>query len=53
VEDPEAIQQNIRHYQELLTLESTKETRNRILELLAEAQAQLPGASAAAMERKR
>ena len=53
MEDPESIRLNIRHYQELLTLQSTPETRNRILELLAEAQAQLPAAAVEASERKR
>jgi len=40
-EDPEIIRLNIRHYQELLKLRSTTETRQQVLKLLAEAHAQL------------
>jgi hypothetical protein len=48
MEDPLIIQLNIRHYQELLKLDRhTAETRRRLIELLAEAQAQLPFARAA------
>jgi hypothetical protein len=47
-EDPKIIHLNIRHYQELLKLDRhTAETRQRLIELLADAQAQLPFASAA------
>jgi hypothetical protein len=53
MEDPEIIQLNIRHYQELLKLHSTPETRQQVIKLLAEAQAQLPAAEAEARERKR
>jgi hypothetical protein len=52
MEDAEIIRLNIRHYQELLKLDRhTDETRQRLIELLAEAQAQLP--SAAISERLR
>ena len=51
-EDPQIIHLNIRHYQELLKLDRhTAETRQRLIELLAEAQAQLPFASAAISSR--
>jgi len=47
-EDPEIVRLNIRHYQELLKLDRhTAETRQRVIELLAEAEAELPYASAA------
>jgi hypothetical protein len=53
-EDVEIIRLQIRHYQELLKLDRhTAETRQRVIELLAEAQAQLPFASAAMMCRNR
>jgi hypothetical protein len=53
-EDPQIIRLNIRHYQELLKLDrNTAETRQRLIELLAEAQAQLPFASAAMSSRNR
>jgi hypothetical protein len=43
MEEPEIIRLNIRHYQELLKLDRhTAETRQRLIELLADAQAQLP-----------
>jgi hypothetical protein len=39
------IRLNIRHYQELLKLDRhTAETRQRLIDLLAQAQAQLPAA---------
>ena len=42
-EDPRIIELNIQHYQELLKLDRhTAETRQRLIDLLAEAQAQLP-----------
>jgi hypothetical protein len=42
-EDPQIIGLYIRHYQELLKLDRhTAETRQHLIELLAEAQAQLP-----------
>jgi len=51
-EDPQIIRLNIRRYQELLKLDHhTPETRQRLIELLAEAQAQLPFASAASQSR--
>jgi hypothetical protein len=54
MEDPRIIEMNIRHYQELLKLDRyTDETRQRLIELLAEAQAQLPLASAANSNRNR
>jgi hypothetical protein len=53
-EDPQIIRLNIQHYQELLKLDRhTTETRQRLIELLAEAQAQLPFASAAMSARNR
>jgi hypothetical protein len=46
-EDAEIIRLNIRHYQELLKLDRhTAKTRQRVIELLAEAHAQLALASA-------
>jgi len=52
MEDPQVLRLNIRHYQELLKLDRhTAETRHRLIELLAEAQAQLPFASAAMSKR--
>jgi hypothetical protein len=46
-EDPETTRLSIRHYQRLLALDHhTPETRRRVIELLAEAQAQLPSAEA-------
>jgi hypothetical protein len=54
MEDPRIIELNIRHYQELLKLDRhTGETRQRLVDLLAEAQAQLPAASAAMSSRTR
>lgn len=54
MEDPQIILLNIRHYQMLLKLDRhTDETRQRLIELLAEAQAQLPVASAAMSSRNR
>jgi hypothetical protein len=54
MEDPQIIRLNIRHYQELLKLgRHTAETHQRVIELLAEAQAQLPFASAATTSRNR
>jgi len=54
LEDPQIIRLNIRHYQELLKLDRhTAETRARLIELLADAQAQLPFASSAASTRNR
>ena len=51
-EDPRIIELNIRHYQELLKLDHhTGETRQHLIDLLAEAQAQLPAASAAMLSR--
>jgi hypothetical protein len=52
IEDAEIIVLNIRHYQELLRLyRHTAETRQRVVELLAEAQAQLPFARSAGSSR--
>jgi hypothetical protein len=46
-EDPEIIRLVIRHYQELLRLDRhTAETRQRLIELIAEAQTQLAPANA-------
>jgi hypothetical protein len=54
MEDPQIIRLNIQHYQELLKLDRhTVETRQRVIELLAEAQAQLPFASAIMTSRNR
>ena len=54
MEAPEIIQLNIRHYRALLKLNShTEKTRQRVIELLAEAQAQLPLAEAEMSGRKR
>jgi hypothetical protein len=45
-EDAEIVRLHIRHYQELLKLaRHTAETRRRLIELLAEAAAQLPSAA--------
>jgi hypothetical protein len=53
-EDPEIIQLNIRHYQQLLTQDHhTAETRQRVKELLNDAQARLPDAVAAMGNRQR
>ncbi len=53
-EDAHIIRLNIRHYQELLRLgRHTAETRQRVIELLAEAQAQLPFAQAAPSRQNR
>jgi len=54
MEDPQIILLNIRHYQELLKLDRhTPATRQRVIELLADAQAQLPFAMSAAAARNR
>jgi len=53
MEDPEIIRLNIRHYQELLKLRSKPETRQQVLKLIVEAQAQLVLAVADAADRKR
>jgi hypothetical protein len=54
MEDPLIIEMNIRHYQELLKLDRhTAETRQRLIELLAEAQAELPLAGSAMANRDR
>jgi hypothetical protein len=48
MEDPEIILLNIRHYQELLKRnDHPTTTRQRVVDLLAEAQAQLPLAKSA------
>jgi hypothetical protein len=45
-EDPRIIELNIQHYRELLKLDRhTAETRQRLIDLLAEAQAQVPAAT--------
>ena len=50
-EDPRIIELNIRHYQELLKLDRhTPETRRRVMELLAEAQAELAAAGVTASQ---
>jgi hypothetical protein len=48
-EDPRIIELNIRHYQELLKFDrhTAETTRQRLIELLAEAHAQLPFAKTA------
>jgi hypothetical protein len=52
-EDPTIIELNIRHYQELLKLDRhTAETRQRLIELLAEAQAQLPASVTASSQNR-
>jgi hypothetical protein len=52
IEDTHIIRLNIRHYHELLKLDRhTAETRRRLLELLAEAEARLALASAAPSRR--
>ncbi|HXO01529.1 MAG TPA: hypothetical protein VN900_05690 [Stellaceae bacterium] len=54
IEDAQIIRLNIRHYQELLKLDRhTAETRQHLIELLAEAKTQLPSASAAMPSRNR
>jgi hypothetical protein len=53
MEDPEIIRLNIQHYQNLLKLYCTPETRQQVVKLLAEAKAQLPFAEADASDRKR
>jgi len=53
MEDPEIIRLNIRHYQELLKLQSNHFMHHQIRNLLAEAQAQLPIAVAEAQDRNR
>jgi hypothetical protein len=54
VEDPHILRLNIRHYRELLKLDRhSAETRQRLIELLAEAQAELSFASAAIRNRNR
>ena len=53
MEDPEIIRLNIRHYQALLRLYSTPETRQQVVKLLAQAEAQLPLAVAEASDRMR
>ena len=51
-EDPRIIQLNIRHYQELLKLDRhTEQTRQHLIDLLAEAQARLPAAVTASRNR--
>jgi hypothetical protein len=52
MEDPEIIRLNIRHYQHLLTLHPTAETRQRVIKLLAEAQTNLPLAEAEARNQR-
>ena len=52
-EDLRLIELSIRHYEELLKLDRhTGETRRHLLELLAEAHAQLPAAAAACRNRQ-
>jgi hypothetical protein len=54
VEDAQILRLSIRHYQELLKLERhTAETRQRLIELLEEAQVQLPVASEVTSSRNR
>ena len=44
LDDPEIIRLNIRHYEALLKLHCTADTRQQVMKLLAEARAQLSGA---------
>jgi hypothetical protein len=53
MDDPEIIRLNIRHYEALLKLHSTTDTRQQVIKLLAEARTQLPLAMAEAAESKR
>jgi len=54
MEDPQIILLNIRHYQELLKLDfHTPATRQRLIDLLSEAHAQLPFAQSAVYSRNR
>ena len=54
MEDPRILELTIRHYQELLKLDRhTDETRQRLIDLLAEAQALLPIANVATENRDR
>jgi uncharacterized protein (DUF1778 family) len=54
IEDAQILRLTIRHYQELLKLDRhTEETRQRLIELLDEAQVQLPVASAVTSSRNR
>ena len=54
MEDPRILELNIRHYQELLKLDRhTEATRQRLIDLLTEAQAELPVANAATANRDR
>jgi hypothetical protein len=54
IEDARMIQLDIRHYQELLKLKRhTAETRQRVIDLLRDAQARLPAAAAQGMASRR
>lgn len=53
MDDPEIIRLNIRHYEALLKLHSTADTRQQVVRLLAEARAQLNLAMAEATEQER
>jgi hypothetical protein len=53
MEDPDDIRLNILHYEHLLTLYCTEETREQLIRLLGEAQEQLPIAMAEALDRTR
>ena len=44
LDDPEIIRLNIRHYEALLKLHCTADTRQQVMKLLAEARAQLSDA---------
>jgi hypothetical protein len=52
MEDPEIIRLNIRHYKELLKVDSMQYTHDRVRKLLAKAEAELPAALAEAAKRK-
>ena len=51
LDDPEIIRLNIRHYEALLKLHCTADTRQQVIKLLAEARAQLSEAEAAGSNR--
>ena len=53
MEDPDIIRLNVRHYHKLLERHCSVETRAKVMELLAEAQAQTHLAEAEASERRR
>jgi hypothetical protein len=52
MEDPKIIRLNIEHYQDLLQLKCTPETRQQLVKLLARAQENLPLAVAEVADRR-